>query len=100
MEEQEIIVTVPRSRLFITIPIMLCAIVGAFSLGIYFDLFGEEFDFVSRPVSYLFVSCFLFGLFGVIHTFVSAGKAAIGTIVGTCIFLLLYLAGKLSRGEL
>ena len=100
MEEQEQVFVVPKKRMKVTIPIMLCGIAATFFVGSYFDLFGSKIDFINKPSTFLFLLCILFGGFGAIHTFVPFRVAIKGTIYIGLIFLALYFVGKLSRGEL
>lgn len=78
---------------------MIAGLFGVFAVGIGFDLFGKPVVFDS-PGQYLFNGSIWLGVFGIAWTIASAWTAFRATVIVAGIYLALYLAGKLSRGEL
>lgn len=88
------------SHLIIALLIMLIGLIGVFFTGLYFDLFGEKIDFSNNPATYLFFSFILFGLFGAFYAVFRAKVALYGTLFILLIYFLLFILGKISRGEI
>ncbi len=78
--------------------VMAAGLVGVFASGIAFDVFGRPIDFHSIG-DYAFYGSIWLCIFGLCWSFVSAWAAFRITVVVAGIYLLLFLAGKLSRGE-
>ena len=89
-----------RYRIPIAILIMLTSLAGIFIIGFKFDLFGQKINFIKNPANYLFFGCILLGIFGVFYSLLRAKLAFIATIFIAGIYMLIFIAGKLSRGEL
>lgn len=83
----------------ITVAIMLVSIAGLFIIGVQYDLFGMKINFIENPATYLFFGFILLGIFGIFYSFLKATIASIVTIFIACLFFLIFIAGKLSRGE-
>lgn len=78
---------------------MIAAMIGVFAAGIGFDLFGKPIAF-DGPGPYLFYGSIWLGVFGIIWTVASAWTAFRATVIIAGVFLALFFAGRLSRGEL
>ena len=89
-----------RYRKHIASAIMLTAIAGVFFVGYEYKLFGNKMSFTEKPATYLFYGFILLGIFGAFFTRLRAKFALGATIIIAALFLLLFVAGKLSRGEL
>lgn len=89
-----------RYRIPIAILIMLASLAGIFIIGLKFDLFGQKIDFIENPANYLFFGCILLGIFGVFYSLLRAKLAFIATLFIAAIYTLIFIAGKLSRGEI
>lgn len=89
-----------RYRIPVAILIMLTSLAGIFIIGLKFDLFGQKINFIENPANYLFFGCILLGIFGVFYSLLRAKLAFIATIFIAGIYVLIFIAGKLSRGEM
>ena len=87
-------------HLIIALSIMMIALIGVFFTGFYFDLFGEKIDFSNNPATYLFFSFILLGVFGAFYTVFKAKFALFGTFIILLIYFVLFILGKISRGEI
>lgn len=83
----------------LSIPVMLAGLAGVFVFGIAFDVFGNTFNF-SGPGTYLFFGSIWFSVFGLALAFLTVRGAFIAMVCTAMLFLLIFTAGKLSRGEL
>lgn len=99
-DEIEIDTFTTRYRTHIASAIMVTAIAGVFFVGFEYDLFGSKISFTDKPATYLFYSFILLGIFGAFFTRLRARVALGATVVVATLYLLLFVAGKLSRGEL
>lgn len=79
--------------------VMVVALISVFASGIGYDLFGRPIIFDS-PGLYVFFGSIWMCLFGMVWAFASAWTAFRTTVVIAAFYLALYVAGKLSRGEL
>lgn len=70
-----------------------------FASGFYFDVFGKPITF-QKVGDYAFYGSIWFAVFGVFWCMFSAWAAFRFTVCVMAAFLGLYIAGKLSRGEL
>lgn len=79
--------------------IMVMSLVALFGFGFLFDLFGKPLRF-NAPGPYLFYGAIWLGVFGLARSFVSGLMAFRMTVIVAGLFLLIFFAGKLSRGEI
>jgi len=79
---------------------MLTSIAGVFIIGLQYDLFGNKINFTESPATYLFFGFILLGIFGVFYSLLRAKIVFGATIFIAGLYLLIFIAGKLSRGEL
>ena len=89
----------PNSKRRTALIIMVAGLLGLFATGTFFDLFGQTFDFGS-PGIYLFYGSILLGVFGVFYAILPGNRAGMLTGAVALIFVLIYLAGARSRGEI
>ena len=80
--------------------IMLLSLMAFFGVGVYFNLFGQKINFNQAPETYLFFSFILSGVFGAFYTRFSLKLSFVFSLFIGLVFLGLYIAGRLSRGEL
>jgi len=78
---------------------MMTGLIGLFASGIYFDLFGKPIDFQDVG-AYVFFGSIWFACFGFFLRFCKAWTAFRLTVIVAVIFLAIFAAGALSRGEL
>ena len=78
---------------------MVVSLVALFWVGIGFDVFGAKLSFDS-PGPYLFYGAIWLGIFGLARSFSGAFTAFRITVIVAGVFLLLFLAGKIARGEI
>jgi hypothetical protein len=79
--------------------IMVVAPIGVFFFGITLDLFGKPIDFGNIGFYLFFLSIFV-GIYGIAFALLD-GFAAFSVMVVLCgIYLIIFIAGKLARGEL
>lgn len=79
---------------------MLSSIFGLFFTGSYFELFSKKIDFIQQPSTFLFFGFILSGAFGIFYLFQPTRMAIKQTVKVALLFCVLYLVGKLTRGEL
>ena len=96
--ENEWAMLLRRKRLGVAI--VLASIFGVFFVGLHYGLFGNEIDFTEVPANYLFFGFILLGMFGTLYMFFRAPVALKGTLLIASIYFLIFMLGKLSRGEL
>lgn len=89
-----------RIRKVVGSTIAFLSIVALFWIGQQFDLFGQEINFVERPATYLFLGSICTGIFGAMITIFPVGLSAKIFVCVWGFYLLLFAAGKFSRGEL
>lgn len=80
--------------------IMAFSLGGVFFSGYYFNLFGTKIDFTNNPYVILFYGFIALGIYGVLYTFLTSKAAIKGTVFFVGVFMLIYIAGRMSRGEL
>jgi uncharacterized membrane protein len=90
---------IPNNRKIASVTIMFSSIAGFFLAGYHFDLFGNKIDFIQKPSTFLFFGFLLTGLFGIFYLFQPTKTAIKYTLIIAVLFGILYLVGKLSRGE-
>ena len=81
---------------------MIAAVIGLasmFASGLFFDVFGQPITFQTIG-AYAFYCSIWFAVFGVFWCLFSAWTAFRMTVGVMAVFLGLFIAGKLSRGEL
>ena len=79
--------------------IMVASLVAVFSIGIGFDVFGKPLTF-DAPGPYLFFGSIWLGVFGLARAFFSALTSFRVTVVVAGLYLLIFFAGRLARGEI
>lgn len=89
-----------RYRKHIASVIMLTAIAGVFFVGCKYKLFGNKINFTEKPELYLFYGFIMMGIFGAFFTRLRAKFALGATIIIAALYFLIFVAGKLARGEL
>ena len=79
--------------------IMCFSLVALFWVGFRFEVFGNPLTF-DRAGPYLFFGAIWLGIFGLGRSFFSAFTAFRITVGVAGVYLLIFFAGRLSRGEL
>ena len=71
-----------------------------FVTGVAFDLFGQKIDFHNNPAMYAFFGSIFLGAFGAGMIVMPPRLSFVAMVCLSGIFLALFIAGKLARGEL
>jgi apolipoprotein N-acyltransferase len=79
--------------------IMAISLGAVFWIGIGFDVFGSSLSF-DAPGPYLFFGAIWLGVFGLARAFFSVMTSFRVTVVVAGLYLLIFLAGRIARGEL
>ena len=83
----------------VAIAIMLVGLFGVFAVGFGLDQFGNAMRFGTVP-PYLFFGSIWLGIFGGLYAITTITRALAITVCVSVFFLAVYLAGRISRGEL
>ncbi|MBV7396065.1 hypothetical protein [Mameliella sediminis] len=89
-----------NKRMAIGATIAISSIALMFWVGSRFELFGQQIDFSKQPAFYLFFGCLCSGIFGVLYIYLPTRLALKLLVIVWGFYLLIFLAGKLSRGEI
>ena len=87
-----------RGHPLLALAIMLAGIFGVFAIGVGYDLFGKPITFTG-PGFYLFYGSIWLGVFGLALAFMTVRSAFIVAVLVAAFYLLVFVAGKVSRGE-
>ena len=98
-ENEDELLELRRKKRIATI-IMTISLIGLFSAGLYFNLFSKKINFKEAPETCLFFGFILLGVLGAFYTRLSMKASFISTLLIAGLFIILFFAGKFSRGEL
>lgn len=78
--------------------IMASSLIALFGVGIGFDVFGKPLTF-DTPGPFLFFGAIWLGVFGLARAFFGGLTAFRVTVVVAGLYLIIFLAGRIARGE-